>query len=64
MCFVIVMGSVSVRLSSCSALCVWMQTALEIEKQEEGKLKARYEARPMTGHSAFLAKRLAKGVSF
>ena len=31
---------------------------------EEEKLKARYNAaKPMTGHSAFLAKRLAKGVS-
>nr|CAG4645328.1 EOG090X0P2R [Leptodora kindtii] len=41
-----------------------VQTALEIEKQEEGKLKARYQARPMTGHSAFLAKRLAKGQKY
>ena len=30
---------------------------------EEEKLKARYNARPVTGHSAFLQKRLAKGVS-
>ena len=33
-----------------------------MEKMEEEKLKARY-ARPVTGHSAFLQKRLAKGVS-
>lgn len=36
----------------------------DIEKIEEEKLKARYNnARPVTGHSAFLQKRLAKGVS-
>ncbi len=35
----------------------------DIEKMEEEKLKARYNARPVTGHSAFLQKRLAKGVS-
>ena len=34
----------------------------DMEKMEEEKLKARY-ARPVTGHSAFLQKRLAKGVS-
>ena len=35
------------------------------KKGEEEKLKskARFNQRPMTGHSAFLAKRLAKGVS-
>merc|ERR1712243_341752 len=39
-------------------------SAQEIEKQEEDKLKSRYNARPMTGHSAFLAKRLAKGQKY
>nr|CAG4649906.1 EOG090X0P2R [Scapholeberis mucronata] len=38
---------------------------LEIEKLEEEKLKARYNnARPVTGHSAFLQKRLAKGQKY
>nr|CAG4636739.1 EOG090X0P2R [Eubosmina coregoni] len=36
----------------------------EIEKMEEEKLKARSFAKPMTGHSAFLAKRLAKGQKY
>nr|CAG4650702.1 EOG090X0P2R [Sida crystallina] len=39
-------------------------SAKDIEKQEEEKLKSRYTARPMTGHSAFLAKRLAKGQKY
>lgn len=47
------------------------QNPVEIEKQEEEKLKAKYSigagigpgARP-GGHSAFLQKRLQKGVSF
>lgn len=34
----------------------------EIEKIEEEKLKSRFNPRP-AGHSAFLQKRLAKGVS-
>ncbi|XP_059488396.1 cAMP-regulated phosphoprotein 19 [Neocloeon triangulifer] len=38
----------------------------EIEKLEEAKLKARYpkNIQPMSGHSAFLQKRLAKGQKF
>nr|CAG4646775.1 EOG090X0P2R [Macrothrix elegans] len=37
----------------------------DIEKLEEDKLKARYSnARPVTGHSAFLQKRLAKGQKY
>nr|CAG4642268.1 EOG090X0P2R [Eurycercus lamellatus] len=37
----------------------------EIEKMEEEKLKARYNnARPVTGHSAFLQKRLAKNQKY
>lgn len=43
----------------------------EVEKMEEAKLKAKYSVgiggpnggRPIAGHSAFLQKRLAKGVS-
>jgi hypothetical protein len=41
--------------------------ANDIEKLEEAKLKAKFpsvEGRPIIGHSAFLQKRLAKGVSF
>ena len=41
-------------------------TANEVEKLEEAKLKAKFPAvggRPISGHSAFLQKRLAKGVS-
>nr|CAG4638910.1 EOG090X0P2R [Cyclestheria hislopi] len=33
-------------------------TPQEIEKQEEAKLRARFPAKPMTGHSVFLQKRL------
>ncbi|KAF4517899.1 hypothetical protein B566_EDAN001853 [Ephemera danica] len=39
----------------------------DIEKLEEEKLKARYPKaliKPMSGHSAFLQKRLAKGQKF
>ncbi|XP_065336864.1 cAMP-regulated phosphoprotein 19 [Cloeon dipterum] len=38
----------------------------EIEKIEEAKFKARYpkSIQPMSGHSAFLQKRLAKGQKF
>ena len=38
----------------------------DIEKLEEAKLKAKFPNtmnRPISGHSAFLQKRLAKGVS-
>lgn len=37
----------------------------EVEKLEEAKLKAKYPGgnKPLSGHSAFLQKRLAKGVS-
>lgn len=37
----------------------------EVEKLEEAKLKAKYPLgnKPLSGHSAFLQKRLAKGVS-
>lgn len=38
----------------------------DIEKLEEAKLKAKFPnaiGRPISGHSAFLQKRLAKGVS-
>lgn len=41
-------------------------SATEIEKQEEAKLKAKFPGvagRPIGGHSSFLQKRLAKGVS-
>lgn len=46
-------------------------TAHDVEKLEEAKLKAKYPGgiggtavgRPIGGHSAFLQKRLAKGVS-
>lgn len=46
-------------------------SAHEVEKLEEEKLKAKYPGgiggistgRPVGGHSAFLQKRLAKGVS-
>lgn len=39
----------------------------DIEKAEEAKFKAKFPnagGRPISGHSAFLQKRLAKGVSF
>lgn len=43
-------------------------TPHDIEKLEEAKLKAKYPTtntgRPIAGHSAFLQKRLAKGVSY
>jgi hypothetical protein len=42
-------------------------SANDIEKLEEAKLKAKFPAvagRPITGHSAFLQKRLAKGQKF
>lgn len=38
----------------------------EVEQMEEAKLKARFPLagnKPLSGHSAFLQKRLAKGVS-
>lgn len=38
----------------------------EVEKMEEAKLKAKFPMgvnKPLSGHSAFLQKRLAKGVS-
>ena len=40
-------------------------TAAGIEAAEEAKLRSKYPivGRPMAGHSAFLQKRLAKGVS-
>ena len=41
-------------------------TSNDIEKIEEAKLKAKFPNtinRPISGHSAFLQKRLAKGVS-
>ncbi|XP_046457508.1 cAMP-regulated phosphoprotein 19-A-like isoform X1 [Daphnia pulex] len=41
-----------------------MATLIDIEKLEEEKLKARYNAYPVTGHSAFLQKRLAKGQKY
>jgi len=39
---------------------------VELEKQEEVKLAARYPqaTKPMAGHSAFLQKRLAKGQKY
>lgn len=42
------------------------ETAYEIEKQEEAKLQNKYPqaAKPMAGHSAFLAKRLTKGQKY
>nr|CAG4649058.1 EOG090X0P2R [Polyphemus pediculus] len=39
-------------------------TPKEIEKIEEEKLKSRFNPRPVTGHSAFLQKRLAKGQKY
>lgn len=38
----------------------------EVEKLEEAKLKAKYPLgnKPLSGHSAFLQKRLAKGQKF
>ncbi|KAK4003048.1 cAMP-regulated phosphoprotein 19-A [Daphnia magna] len=41
-----------------------MASQRDIEKMEEEKLKAKYNARPVTGHSAFLQKRLAKGQKY
>lgn len=41
-------------------------TANEVEKLEEAKLKAKFPVAsgfPLSGHSAFLQKKLAKGVS-
>lgn len=41
-------------------------TANEVEKLEEAKLKAKFPIAsgfPLSGHSAFLQKKLAKGVS-
>jgi hypothetical protein len=37
-------------------------TTGEVEKLEEAKLKAKYPVAPLSGHSAFLQKKLAKGV--
>ncbi|KAL7301704.1 hypothetical protein TKK_0005703 [Trichogramma kaykai] len=42
-------------------------SANDLEKLEEAKLKAKFPAvagRPISGHSAFLQKRLAKGQKF
>jgi len=42
------------------------ETNYELEKQEEDKLKMKYPQaiKPMSGHSAFLAKRLQKGQKY
>ncbi|XP_054278330.1 cAMP-regulated phosphoprotein 19-like [Macrosteles quadrilineatus] len=39
-------------------------TTGEVEKMEEAKLKAKYPVAPLSGHSAFLAKKLAKGQKY
>jgi len=39
-------------------------TTSEVEKMEEAKLKAKYPVAPLSGHSAFLQKKLAKGQKY
>ncbi|XP_046652755.1 cAMP-regulated phosphoprotein 19-A-like isoform X2 [Daphnia pulicaria] len=63
-CFVRVNISVLVCLLYMLYFFHYMATLIDIEKLEEEKLKARYNAYPVTGHSAFFQKRLAKGQKY
>lgn len=66
-CFPTESAVVGLFVVACTELGTFFQpSAQDIEKLEEAKLKAKFPAvggRQITGHSAFLQKRLAKGVS-